>query len=318
MISIETLRANGLTHRIARAGEGPLVLFCHGWPESWSSWREQITAVAAVGFTAVAADMRGYGGTDAPAAIERYAMPELVGDQVAIAMALGFSSAVIVGHDWGAPVAWHSALLRPDFFRAVVGMSVPWTPPAHIHLLEALSKQGIEDFYMQYFQTPGVAEAELERDVRSSLRRLYFSGSGDNRDRSVGFTRLGDRGVLGQTRDPDALPAWLSSDHLDELVATYEATGFRGGLNWYRNLVRNHQLMAPWRGQPILQPALFIAGEKDGVLKFPASKMQIEAYPRTLPNCRGVHILPGAGHWIQQERADDVSAILIDFLKGLG
>src|SRR5450755_4077207 len=171
--------------RVAIQGSGPLVLLCHGFPESWRSWRSQIAALAAAGFRAAAPDMRGYGGTDAPADAESYTMLHHVGDMTSLVHALGESQAVIVGHDWGAPVAWNAAMLRPDMFRAVVGMSVPFSPPARIDLLSALEQQGIRTFYMQYFQKPGVAEAEFEADPEATIRRVTFSMSGDGPDRVV-------------------------------------------------------------------------------------------------------------------------------------
>ncbi|WP_439575671.1 alpha/beta fold hydrolase [Phreatobacter sp.] len=315
---LRTVTANQITIRYAEAGSGPLVLFCHGWPEGWASWQHQIGALAAAGYRAVAPDMRGYGETDAPAEIERYTILDLVADQVALVKALGETSAVIVGHDWGAPVAWHAALLRPDIFRAVVGMSVPWTPPAQTDLLTSLEKQGIRDFYIQYFQVPGVAEAELDADPRESLKRIYNDGTGGRQDRRKSMIRLKTPGGLMENMDvPAQLPSWLTDAHLDAMAAAFRHSGFRGGLNWYRNLRRNVRLTAAWRGEPIRQPALFIAGAEDGVMHFPATRAQLDAYPRTLPACRGVHVIPGAGHWIQQERPEEVSRLLLDFLRGL-
>ena len=175
----DTLQLDDIRMRVASMGSGPLVLFCHGWPESWYSWRHQMAAVAAAGYRAVAPDMRGYGGTDAPQDARHYTLLHLVGDMVGLLKALGEKQAVLVGHDWGAPVAWHAALMRPDLFSAVVGMSVPYAPPWKVDLISALEKQGVQNFYMQYFQAPGVAEAEFERDVAASIRRIHFSGSGD-------------------------------------------------------------------------------------------------------------------------------------------
>ena len=317
-ITLKTVQANGLTHRYAEAGAGPLVLFCHGWPESWYSWRHQILALSAAGYRCVAPDMRGYGGTDAPEAIEQYTLLDIVGDMVAIVKALGEETAVVVGHDWGAPVAWHCALLRPDVFRAVVGMSVPWAPRGGIDMLSSLAKLGITTFYLQYFQTPGVAEAELEQDVRTSLRKLYYTAGGDMREKGKGFALLPPGGgVLDNCVDPAQLPGWLSEADLDWFTGEFKRTGFRGGLNWYRNLTRNWRLMAPWHGQPIRQTSMFIAGTRDGVLRFPASMQQIEAFPKTLPGIRGCHMIEGAGHWVQQESAAEVNRLLLEFLKGL-
>ena len=312
-----TREVNGVRLRVAEQGEGPLVLFCHGWPESWYSWRRQMAAVAAAGYRAVAPDMRGYGGSDAPAEVERYSLLHLVGDMVGLVQSLGETRAVIVGHDWGAPVAWHAALLRPDLFRAAVGMSVPYTPPGPLDLLTALERRGITTFYMQYFQTPGVAEAEFEEDIAGALRRTYFSGSGDAPPGlTFGLMEPG-RGFLHHTADPAELPAWLSDADLAHYTAEFTRAGFRGGLNWYRNLRRNPELLAAWHGLPLRQPSLFIAGERDAVLRFPASKAQIAAFPQTLPGLRGAHFLPGAGHLIQRERAEEVNRLLLGFLRGL-
>ena len=316
-VELKTTTANNIHMRYAEAGSGPLVLFCHGWPESWYSWRHQLKAVSEAGFRTVAPDMRGYGGTQSPEPVDQYTLFHLVGDMAELVKALGETKAVIVGHDWGAPVAWHAALWRPDLFTAVCAMSVPYSPPGYIDILSALEKLGINDFYLQYFQKPGVAEAELQQDIRSALRRLYFTASGDMTDTSKGFGRLPGGTLLGNTADTEKLPAWMSETDLDYYAGEFARAGFRGGLSWYRNLRRNWELGGPWRGQPIRQPSLFIAGSRDGVLRFPAAKAQLEAYPKTLPGLRGSHILEGAGHWVQQERPAEVNKLLVDFLKGL-
>jgi pimeloyl-ACP methyl ester carboxylesterase len=234
--------------------------------------------------------------------------------------ALKETQAVIVGHDWGAPVAWNAALLRPDVFRAVVGMSVPFAPPGRVELLASLSDAGVHNFYLQYFQTPGLAEAELEQDVGASIRRIHFSGSGEGKA-LLGSSVFGalepGKGFLGKLVEPPSLPAWWSEADTAYYTAEFTRTGFRGGLNWYRNIKRSWELLAPWRGQVIRQPSMFIAGAMDDVLKFPGSKPQIDNYTKTLPGLRGCHILEGAGHWIQRERATQVNALLLDFLAHL-
>jgi pimeloyl-ACP methyl ester carboxylesterase len=313
---LQTLVVNGIRMRVAQQGSGPLVLLCHGWPESWYSWRHQLSALAAAGYRAVAPDMRGYGGTEAPAEIERYTQLHLVGDMVELVQALGEQQAVIVGHDWGAPVAWHAALLRPDVFRAVVGMSVPFAPPGRVEFLGALAQQGVSNFYMQYFQAPGVAEAELERDVEASIRRLLYSGSGDAPG-AVLFGMLRGPGLLDNTVAPPALPGWLTPADIAYMAGEFRRTGFRGGLNWYRTIARSWELLAPWRGQVIRQPSLFIAGARDDVLRFPTSAAQIDRFGRTLPGLRGCHMLQGVGHWVQQERPGEVNALLLDFLQAV-
>ena len=316
-VTLKTTTANNIHMRYAEAGTGPLVLFCHGWPESWYSWRHQLQAVSAAGFRAVAPDMRGYGGTQSPEPIDQYTLLHLVGDMAELVKALGETKAVIVGHDWGAPVAWHAALWRPDLFTAVSAMSVPYAPPGYIDILSALEKLGIDNFYLQYFQKPGVAEAELQQDIRGALRRLYYTAGGEMVEKDKGFGRLTGGTLLANTVDPETLPAWLGDADLDYYAGEFGRAGFRGGLNWYRNLRRNWELSGPWRGQPIRQPSQFIAGSRDGVLRFPAAKSQLDAYPTTLPGLRGSHILDGAGHWVQQERASEVNRLLSELLKGL-
>ena len=316
-LQLQTMEVNGLRMRVATAGTGPLVLLCHGFPELWCSWRAQLGALAAAGFRVAAPDMRGYGGTDAPADLAAYTQLHLVGDMVELVRALGEKQAVIVGHDWGAPVAWHAALLRPDLFRAVVGMSAVFASPSRVDLLSALRRQGINDFYIQYFQQPGVAEAELERDVEATIRLVHFNGSGDAPDR-VAFGRVPEgQGCLDHLTEPVTLPAWLSRADIAEYASEFSRTGFRGGLNWYRNIARSAELLAPWRGTTIRQPAMFIAGARDDVLKFPGTRARIDTLAQVLPGLRGCHIIEGAGHWIQRERAAVVNQLLIGFLQGL-
>ena len=316
-VTLQTLPLNGIHMRVAVQGRGPLVLLCHGFPESWCSWRHQLAALASAGYRAVAPDMRGYGGTDAPLDVASYTMLHHVGDMTELVHALGETQAVIVGHDWGAPVAWSAALLRPDIFRAVVGLSVPFSPPSGVNLLDALEKQGITTFYMQYFQTPGVAESELDADPEATLLRLAYSMSGDGPGRVVAGVLAPGAGFLDNTVEPDVLPAWLDREDLAYVAREFSRTGFRGGLNWYRSMALSTQLLAPWRGAIIHQPSLFVAGARDDVLKFPSARSQIDHFPTTLPGLRGCHLLDGAGHWIQRERAAAVNELLLAFLDGL-
>jgi pimeloyl-ACP methyl ester carboxylesterase len=261
--------------------------------------------------------MRGYGGTDAPAGADAYTMLHHAGDMTELVHALGETQAVIVGHDWGAPAAWTAAMLRPDMFRAVVGMSVPFSPPARVDLLTALEQNGVRTFYMQYFQTPGVAEAEFEADPEATIRRITFSMSGDGPGRVVAGVLAPGTGLLDNTVDPEKLPSWLSADDISYVAGEFKRTGFTGGLNWYRSIRRSSELLAAWRGYQIMQPSLFIAGGSDDVLKFPGAKARIDGLKNVLPGLRGCHILEGAGHWIQRERAVEVNDLLIAFLKGL-
>lgn len=312
MPSSRTISANGIDIFLLEQGEGPLVLLCHGWPELSYSWRHQIPAIAAAGYHAVAPDMRGFGQTSAPADIGAYSIFDSVGDMVALVAALGEKRAVIVGHDWGAPVAWHAAMFRPDVFSAVAGLSVPPPFRGRGRPLETLRDSGITNFYWQYFQAPGVAEREFERDVALTMRTLLGRGFSD--PAASLFVEDG-KGFLGEAGTVRPLPEWLSEDDLSYFSAAYEKSGFRGGLNWYRNIDRNWELTAPWQDAQIFQPSLFIAGSNDSVITGLIGAKRVADMERVLPNLRQKLIIDGAGHWVQQQRADQVNAALIAFLK---
>ena len=291
-IAHHTVEANGIPIHFAEAGKRALVLFCHGFPESWYSWRHQLKALAEAGYRAVAPDMRGYGQTGKPQGIDQYTLFHLVGDMVGVLDALSAPQAVVVGHDWGAPVAWHCALLRPDRFRAVAGLSVPFIPQGSKRPTSVMPQTESSLFYQLYFQAPGVAETELDRDPRSTIRRLLYSGSGDVPRKSD--NALGDQapgmvprtgGFLTRSVDPQSLPTWLTEADIDVFAGEFARTGFRGGLNWYRNIDRNWELLAPYAGAKVTVPALYIAGDRDLVVKFP--KMD-----QLIPNLKTVRPQP--------------------------
>ena len=252
-VTHRTVEANGIRLHLAEQGEGPLVILCHGFPESWYSWRHQLAALSAAGFHAVAPDMRGYGRSDRPEAIEQYTLLHLVGDMVGLLDTLGAEQAVIAGHDWGAPVAWHAALLRPDRFRGVIGLSVPYRPRTSVVPTSVMPQRDDALFYQLYFQKPGAAEAELERDPRETILKLLFSGSGDVPRRSAGSADAShqtpaqgdvgmvprDGGFLSRMVKPAVMPPWLGEADIDFYAGEFARTGFRGGLNWYRNIDRN-------------------------------------------------------------------------------
>jgi pimeloyl-ACP methyl ester carboxylesterase len=317
-----TVEANGISIHFAEAGGGPIVLLCHGFPESWYSWRHQLKALAEAGYHPVAPDMRGYGRTSQPQDIDQYSLFHLVGDMVGVLDALNAPEAVVVGHDWGAPVAWHCALLRPDRFRAVAGLSVPFRPRGSRRPTSVMPQTESSLFYQLYFQAPGVAEAELGRNPRDTIRRLLYSGSGDIPRPSD--NTLGDRapgmvpragGFLTRTIDPPTLPGWLTEADIDVFAAEFSRTGFRGGLNWYRNIDRNWELLAPFAGAKVTVPALYMAGDRDLVVRFPGAPELIANLTKFVPNLRKTIMLPGCGHWTQQERPDEVNAALIGFLR---
>jgi pimeloyl-ACP methyl ester carboxylesterase len=312
MPSTRTISANGIELFLLEQGQGPLVVLCHGWPELSYSWRHQISAIADAGFHVVAPDMRGFGRTGAPADVGAYSIFDTVGDMVALVTALGETEAVIVGHDWGAPVAWHAALFRPDMFTRVAGLSVPPPFRGRARPLESLRAGGVTNFYWQYFQTPGVAEAEFEHDVAATMRKILGRGVSDPAAMFV----TEDKGFLGNIPPVLTLPDWLSEADIATFAEAYQHSGFRGGLNWYRNLDRNWDLTAPWQGAQIHQPSLFIAGSRDSVITGLIGAKRVLELDRVLPNLRQRLIIEGAGHWVQQERPDEVNAALIAFLKG--
>jgi pimeloyl-ACP methyl ester carboxylesterase len=312
--------ANGIKMHYAEAGAGPLVLLCHGFPESWYSWRHQLAALAEAGFRAVAPDMRGYGQTDRPHEVEKYTMLHLVGDMVGLLDALGAGQAVIAGHDWGAPVAWNSALLRPDRFRAVIGLSVPFIPRRPSRPTSAMPQNDDAWFYQLYFQPEGLAEAEFERDPAATLRTMLYSSSGDAPPRSadapLGMVPRKD-GLLAGRAPPTTLPSWLSEADIAYYAGEFARVGFRGGLNWYRNIDRNWELMAPFAGLQVKVPALYMAGDRDLVVSFPGMDKLIPNLSMFAPQLRKTIMLRGCGHWTQQERAPEVNAAMIDFLRTL-
>ncbi|SFJ89700.1 Pimeloyl-ACP methyl ester carboxylesterase [Streptosporangium canum] len=302
----------------AEQGRGPLVLLVHGFPESWYSWRRQLPALAQAGYRVVALDVRGYGRSSKPAAEDSYRMLDLVEDNVALVRALGEESAVIIGHDWGSNIAATSALLHPEVFRAVGLLSVPYAPPGGPRPTGIFAQMGGEqEFYVSYFQEPGRAEAEMEPDVRGWLAGFYAALSAETMPGpdapdphfvSPGAT-LRDRFPSGR------LPSWLAEDDLEVYTGEFERTGMTGALNRYRNMDRDWKDLADFNGAPIKQPSLFIGGSLDASTTWMADA--INAYPATLPGLVSSHLLDGCGHWIQQERPEEVNQLLTEWLTAL-
>ena len=327
-ISHRAIETNGIRMHVAEKGPGPLVILCHGFPESWYSWRHQIEALSAAGFHAAAPDMRGYGQTESPQAIDQFTLLHLVGDVIGLLDALGVETAVIASHDWGAPVAWHAALLRPDRFRAVIGLSVPFRPRGLVRPSSVMPQTGDAVFYQQYFQSPDVAEEELEHDVRASIRSVLLPLAGEAPARPDGAVAADnfsmvprEGGLLGRitqdARHPAALPGWITDADIDFYAGEFLRTGFRGGLNWYRNIDRNWELLSPFAGARVTIPALYVAGERDLVLGFPGARDFLANLPKFVPQLRKTVILPGCGHWTQQERPREVNEAMIAFLNSL-
>lgn len=305
--------------RVAVEGSGPLVLLVHGFPESWFCWRHQLGPIAQAGFTAAALDVRGYGGSDKPHAVEAYDMASIVGDLQAIADQLGGGKAILVGRDWGAPIVWNSALTDPKRFTAVAGMSIPHMGHGSAPFIDIARKMFTEKglfFYQIYFQDEGVAEAELEADVRDSIRRLYYAWSGDNGPAAWPADKKHGEGVLKGLVNPKKFPGWLPDEDIDYLVAEFTASGFRGPLNRYRNFHRDFARASQYAGRKIEQPALFMAGASDGGIRMFGPGVEERMRPN-FADLRGFHLIPGAGHWNQQEKPAETNRLLLDWLKGL-
>ncbi|MFD3548857.1 alpha/beta fold hydrolase [Streptomyces sp. NPDC058655] len=303
---------------LVEQGVGPLVLLVHGFPESWYSWRHQLPALAAAGYRAAAVDVRGYGRSSRPAATDAYRMLHLVEDAAAVVHALGERTAAIVGHDWGANIAATSALLRPDVFRAVGLLGVPYTPRGGPRPSEVFTGMGgDEEFYVSRFQEPGRVEAEIEPDVRGWLGGFYAAFSGDTMPAAdAPDPHFADRGGTLRDRFPDGpRPAWLGAEDLDFYAGEFERTGTGGALARYRNMDRDWEDLAAFDGAPLTQPSLFIGGALDASTVWLAGA--IEAYPATLPGLVSSHILEGCGHWIQQERPAEVNDILTGWLASV-
>jgi pimeloyl-ACP methyl ester carboxylesterase len=327
------VRANGQRIHVRIAGSsGPMVLLCHGFPESWYSWRHQLDVLAAAGFRAVAMDMPGYGRSSKPTEVAAYRITELVADCLGVVEALGESTAVIVGHDYGAPVAWTAAWTRSEVFRAVVGLSQPFggrglaalpgSPFGEVRPHVAHRELAGPDmlFYQEYFSLPGdVAAREVEEDVRAWITAGLYSLSADRplppELAGVDLTSLPEdmlrefvRGAIcvprggtfaGLLQQPEKLPAWLSEDDLDFLVAELEHSGLTGPLNYYCNTELDCEVLGQYQGQPITVPALFIGGDRD--LSTIWSQQAIARANEVFTDLRGSIILRNCGHWIMQD-----------------
>jgi soluble epoxide hydrolase / lipid-phosphate phosphatase len=310
------VKTNGIRMHVAETGDGFPVVLCHGFPELWYSWRHQMKALAEAGFRAIAPTQRGYGETDAPEPVEAYTQRKLVGDIVGMLDALGIGKCVIVGHDWGGMVAWNTALMARDSVERVVGINTPFFPRAPIKPTDAMRAIAAGGFhYILYFQTPGVAEAELERDVSRSLRGFYQ----DPPEIDPAEIRKTPSGVFGRPggglldRFPDRPHGkFLTDKDFEVFVSAYKKSGFRGGLNWYRCMDRSWEESAGQTDR-IEQPALMITAELDVVLR----PEMAEGMKTWVPNLRKTVLVKGSGHWTQQEKPAEVNAALLDFLSDM-
>jgi epoxide hydrolase A/B len=307
------VETNGVELFVVDEGDGPPVILSHGFPELSYSWRHQIPALAAAGYRVLAPDQRGYGRSSRPGAIEDYDIVHLTDDLVGLLDDIGVEQAVIVGHDWGAMVANSAVQLRPERFAAVCTMSVPMLPRAPMPPVQMMRAAFADNFfYIVYFQEPGVADADLGADAAETMRRLLAglrTAAPTPEDMARAMAK-DDRGFVDRLPEFDGLPSWLSQEELDHYIAEFTRTGFTGGINWYRNMDRNWELTAHLAGTKLEKPAFFIAGSADIVIMMTPPSM-MEGFVTDL---RGTVIVDGAGHWVQQERPDEVNEALLGFL----
>jgi pimeloyl-ACP methyl ester carboxylesterase len=291
------IATNGIELALQDEGEGPLIVLCHGFPELAYSWRAQIPALTAAGYRVIAPDMRGFGNSSAPPEVEAYDVITLCGDLCGVLDDVGEESAIFIGHDWGASVVWQLAVTQPERVRAVAGLSVPFVPRAPAAPIPIMRRHLGEDFYIVWFQQPGVADAALASDVRRTLTtsRQWTAQWADENGAEL-------------KRAP-----WISEEELAVYIDAFERTGFTGGLNWYRNIDRNWELTAPFAERRVEQPAMYLTGELDPVRRF----MPAEAMHGWVTDLRAEIVVPQAGHWVQQQAPEAVNAALLEFLAGL-
>jgi pimeloyl-ACP methyl ester carboxylesterase len=310
--------ANGIRLHIAEQGTGPLVILCHGFPECWYSWRHQLRALAQAGFRALAFDLRGYGRSDRPEQVEEYTVLHDIGDVVGLLDAIGIKEAVIAGHDVGAAIAWQAALLRPDRFKGVIALGPPFRPRAFGGAMKPTTLMPRNEdavFYQLFFQTPE-AEAGLGRDIRRTFRAQFYALSGD-RPPSAGGAFAG--GMVprkgGLLSDPKSLPDWITESDIDVYVDELTRSGFRGALNWWRNVDRSWELLSAFDGAQVKVPALHIVGKRDFLVS--VFQNSIAEQSKFVPKLEPTIMLPDCGHWTQQERPAEVNAAMINFIKQL-
>ena len=300
------------------SGSGPVILCVHGWPEHSWSWRRQAEYFSNKGYTVAAIDVRGYGDSAKPKEIAAYTLKQLASDVVAVAEALSDEPVILFGHDWGAPITYTTALIHPEKIRAVAGMSVPYTPGGDVGLLDILRMvYANRFFYMLYFQAEGVVEKEVSADPMAALRKIYYSISGDAPESGLTQDKPADAKLLDGMIDPDPLPAWLSEADLQVSVDAFEQGGYHGAFNRYRALDLDHQELADYRGKTLTQPTCFIGGARDPVRRFVPGVDAFAAAGMACDDFRGTTIIPGAGHWVQQEAPEETNAALEAFLNGL-
>jgi len=316
-VTFRFIESNGLRMRIAEAGDtGPLILFAHGWPESWYSWRHQLKFFADAGYRVVAPDMRGYGESDKPIDVDEYDIIHLAGDMVGVLDALGEETAIMVGHDWGAIVAWNSVLIHPERFSALIAMSVPYGGRPPQSPMAGWQEQFGDNFYyiLYHNEAGGIAEAEYDSDPMGIISQLYLSPTSPRKQPTITDPARSAGGWIGRMGAPIGLPGWLTQEDLNYVVGQFEMAGFRGGVNYYRNFQRNWEITEHLAATKIDVPTLFIAGERDVVIGGASKEQLTGAMSRVATDLRDVVLIPEIGHWVQQEAPEETNQAMSDFL----
>lgn len=310
-----SLEANGISIGLIDAGQGPPLILCHGFPELAYSWRHQVPALVEAGYRVVVPDMRGYGRTSQPTDISAYSIDHLAGDLHGILDDIGADRAVFIGHDWGAEVVWNLSVLAPERMAAVAGLSVPFRPRTPVPPTDLFRNLfGDNFFYILYFQEPGVADAELNADPVKTIRHFIAAGSGEAgnfADMASMMEPAEGKGLLDRFPAEVRIPSWMTESDVAVFVEHYSRTGFTGGLNYYRNFDRNWELLEPVADRKVEMPAAFLTGSNDVGAVIPM------AGEEWVPDLRVNETLPGAGHWLHQQRPEEVNRLLVDFLAGL-
>ncbi|KAJ9171795.1 hypothetical protein P3X46_015109 [Hevea brasiliensis] len=303
---------NGIKMHIASIGTGPVILFLHGFPELWYTWRHQLLSLSSLGYRCIAPDLRGYGDTDAPPSFTQYTVLHIVGDLVGLLDYLGIDQVFLVGHDWGASMAWYFCLFRPDRIKALVNTSVVFSPRnPHVKPVERFRQVLGDDFYMCRFQEPGEIEDDFSQAGTEKIIRRFLTSR--NPKPPCVPKEIGFRGLP----DPPSLPPWLSEEDINYYVSKFNQKGFTGGLNYYRCLDLNWELTAPWTGLQIKVPVKFIVGDLDITYHFPGVKEFIHngGLKKYVPFLQEVVVMEGVAHFLTEEKPEEISAHIYDFIE---
>ncbi|EEF49908.1 epoxide hydrolase A [Ricinus communis] len=309
----KTVNVNGIKMHIAEKGEGPVILFLHGFPELWYTWRHQILGLTSLGYRAVAPDLRGYGDSDAPTLCSSYTCHHIVGDLIALIDHLGVEQVFLVAHDWGAIMGWYLCLFRPDRVKAFVCLSVPFRPRnPKMKPVESMRLLFGDDYYVCRFQEPGEIEAEIARCGPAEVIKKILT------DRKPGPSCLFKENAFGICpNNPITLPSWLTEEDVAYYAANFNQKGFTGALNYYRAMDLSWELTAPWTGDSVKVPVKFVVGDLDMVYTTPGIKEYVHGggFRYYVPLLEEIVVMEEVGHFINQERPEEINKLIYEFIR---